>query len=148
MIGAPCLFEKNFHYFSKIMEKIMHFRLSNFLNSTKQFYKHQYGFRKGHSTLHPVIQLVNHIVQENDKPSRNFTLATFLDLSKAFDTISHNIVLHKLDIIGVRGLSNMWFQSYLSNRQQLMDINDTKSTLQTVDTRVPQGSILGPLLYF
>ena len=133
--------------FSKIMEKIMHFSLSNFLNSTKQFYKHQYGFRKGHSTLHHVLQLVNHIAQENDKPSRNFTLATFLDLSKAFDTISHNILLHKLDNIGVRGLSNMWFQSYLSNRQQFMDINDTKSTLQTVDTGVPQGSILGPLLF-
>ena len=84
---------------------------------------------------------------KNDKPSRNFTLATFLDLSKAFDTISHDILLHKLDNIGVRGLSNMWFQSYLSNRRQFMDINDTKWILETIGTGVPHGSILGPLLF-
>ena len=133
--------------FSKIMEKNMYFKLSNFLNSSKQYYKHQYGVSKGHSTLHHVLQLINYIAQENDKPSRNFTLATFLDLSKAFDTISHDILLHKLDNIGVRGLSNMWFQSYLSNRRQFMDINDTKSTLETIGTGVPQGSIL-VLCYF
>lgn len=133
--------------FSKIMEKIIAKKLVHFLNDTKQLHKHQFGFRAHHSTIHPVIHLLNQIAEHNDKPSKDVTMATFLDLSKAFDTISHSILLKKLYNMGIRGLANSWFDSYLSNRKQYMDINNNKSSHETIKCGVPQGSILGPLLF-
>ena len=133
--------------FSKILEKVIAKKLIAFLEKTDQFYKHQYGFRPGHSTTHPVLQLVNQIAEENDKATKNLTITTFLDLSKAFDTISHKILLPKLDNFGVRGITNTWFKNYLSERTQYMDIYGIKSTLQDIICGVPQGSILGPILF-
>ena len=133
--------------FSKIVEKIVATKLIKFLESTKQLYKHQYGFRPRHSTIHPVIHLMNQIAEENDKPTKNITMASFLDLSKAFDTISHKILLHKLNNMGIRGVVNSWFRSYLNNRLQYMEILKHKSSLENVVCGVPQGSILGPILF-
>ena len=133
--------------FSKILEKVVATNLMKFLKSSNQLYEHQYGFRPQHSTVHPVLHLSNQIAQENDEPTKNVTMATFLDLSRAFDTINHKILLKKLQNMGIRGVANLWFQSYLTNRQQFMEILNCSSSLETIFCGVPQGSILGLILF-
>ena len=83
----------------------------------------------------------------NDKTTKDVTLSVFLDLSKAFDTINHDILVKKLIFYGIRGVPNYWFANYLSNRKQFTEINNCKSALTNVSTGVPQGSILGPILF-
>ena len=133
--------------FSKLLEKIVAIKLLTFLEQFNQFYQHQYGFRPHHATIHPVIQLLNQIAKANDKPTKDFTMAVFLDLTKAFDTINHDILLKKLEHLGIKGRANEWFKSYLSDRKQYMDIFDVQSPLENVSCGVPQGSILGPILF-
>ncbi len=133
--------------FSKILEKTIATKLMKFLESQNLIYEHQCGFRPKHSTIHPIIHLLNQIVTENDKTTKNLTLSVFIDLSKAFDTISHEILLKKMENLGIRGISNLWFRSYLSNRKQFMEIYNIKSSLETLKCGVPQGSILGPILF-
>ena len=116
------------------------------------FYKHQYGFRPKQSTIHPVIHFLNHCAEANNKTNPEYTLAVFCDLSKAFDVIDHTIILDKLNHYGIRGIANNWFQNYLTNRQQYVQLENSRSSLKPIkcgvtNVYVPQGSILGPLLY-
>ena len=133
--------------FSKLLERIVFKRVYNFLNENEIFYKHQYGFRKHHKTVHPVLHLIKHITNNNDKITKDKTIAVFLDLSKAFDTICHDILLEKLKYYGFRGLANNWFCSYLTGRTQYTEFQSTKSSTLNITSGVPQGSILGPLLF-
>lgn len=132
---------------SKIFEKVMYSKLMSFFNHTNALYKHQYGFRSGHSTIHPVIHLLNACAQAHNERLPEHTLSIFCDLSKAFDIIDHKILLHKLHNMGVRGVALSWFESYLSNRKQYIEIENTKSDVKILKHGVPQGSVLGPLLF-
>ena len=130
---------------SKLFEKAAFNQLYSYLCQKKLLHKSQYGFQKLHSTEHAALELIDHAIEEIDKKSTAATI--FLDLSKAFDTIDHEILLDKLKFYGLFNNELNWFKSYLSGRQQFVEIGDTKSDLLDVTTGVPQGSILGPLLF-
>ncbi|MBY0379860.1 MAG: reverse transcriptase family protein, partial [Burkholderiales bacterium] len=131
--------------FSKILEKIVCNKLTDFLETNSLLSSHQFGFRKSHSTTHPMTLLLNKLSSALN--SKKHSIVIFCDLKKAFDTCNHSILLSKLYSIGVRGADLKWFESYLSNRQQFVTINDTDSLLLDILNGVPQGSILGPLLF-
>ena len=130
---------------SKILERIIYTRLINFLQVNDIFSNFQFGFRQKHSTSHALLTFIEKVTQAIDKHSH--MLGIFLDFSKAFDTINHKILLKKLYHYGIRGKALEWFRSYLSNRQQYVSVNDAKSHTQNIECGVPQGSILGPLLF-
>ena len=108
-------------------------------------YPKQFGFQKSHSTEHAIIQLIDQINSSFEK--NNFTLGVFIDLSKAFDTVDHHILISKLENYGVNGNNLRWFQSYLKNRKQYLNFNNKITTLSQITCGVPQGSILGHLLF-
>ena len=130
---------------SKILERIVYKRLHSFLNQAKFFHQHQFGFRKKHSTSNALTVMIEHVTKAFEE--KKYTLGVFLDLSKAFDTIDHDILLYKLQHYGVRGLPYEWFKSYLSNRSLRTEINGKLSSPTVINLGVPQGSILGPLLF-
>ncbi len=130
---------------SKILEKVIHKRLYEFLKINGSLYNSQYGFRKGHSTSQAAIELISNIINGFD--NQEYTLGIFLDLSKAFDMIEHKTLLRKLEYYGVRGLALDWFGSYLSDRKQYTHYAGIDSDLATLTCGVPQGSVLGPLLF-
>ena len=129
----------------KIYEKVMYTRLMDFLNRFKQIYSRQFGFRKAHSTVDTLINIVERIRGSLDKGE--FACGVFVDLQKAFDTVDHEILLAKLNHYGVRGIANTWFKSYLSDRSQFVCLSNHKSKIKAVKHGVPQGSVLGPLLF-
>ena len=131
--------------FDKILEKLMYRRLSNFLQKNKILYEYQFGFRKNYSTSQAVMEVLDNIYQHCD--NREVIMGIYLDLQKAFDTVNHSILLQKLNIYGVRGTVLQWFTSYLSNRKQYTILSDNESELESVSCGVPQGSVLGPLLF-
>ena len=130
---------------SKIIEKIVFNQLSVYFKDSKLFTEHQYGFRKEHSTEHAVLELIDRITKTMDNDE--IPINIYLDLSKAFDTLEHNIIIGKLRHYGVEGVSLSLFQNYLTNRKQYVEYNNAKSDTLNINTGVPQGSILGPLLF-
>ena len=130
---------------SKVLEKIVFKRTSKFLNTHKLLYQLQFGFREKHCTTHAMLTMLNKITSCFDRYEH--TVGVFLDFSKAFDTINHDILLYKLSYYGIRGIALEWFRNYLLNRQQYVSITNVNSNLKYVTCGVPQGSILGPLLF-
>ncbi len=130
---------------SKIFEKLIHKRLVSFLDKHQVIYRKQFGFRKQHSTLHALHSAVTQILHGLNNNETVFGI--YLDFSKAFDTIQHSILLEKLEHYGIRGIMLNLMKNYLSNRQQLVFKGDLQSELLFITAGVPQGSVLGPLLF-
>ena len=131
--------------FSKILERLMYNRLLDFLDKYKILNKYQFGFRRKHSTYMALIILLENLTKalENGESA----IGIFLDFQKAFDTVNHSILLDKLYIYGIRGPALSWITSYLSNRCQYVVYNGYESERKYINCGVPQGSILGPLLF-
>lgn len=134
-----------FPILSKIFEKIMHDKMLSYLSSINFFSKNQFGFLPGSNTENALVEFTNFIYNSVD--SNRETLAIFLDVSKAFDSVNHNILLQKLFSIGFRGNIFKFFESYLSNRFQFVKINNTLSNKLGVTRGIFQGTLLGPLLF-
>jgi retron-type reverse transcriptase len=131
--------------FSKIFEKIVHNRITNYLEQHGILFHNQYGFRKSHSTLLALQSLSIKITEAVDQ--KIYNIGIFIDLSKAFDTVNHDILLRKLYHYGIRGLALDWIKSYLSGRKQFVEYNGICSSYNNVICGVTQGSVLGPLLF-
>ena len=130
---------------SKILKKAMYLRLSKFLDKFHCLYKKQFGFRNAHSTNHALICITEEIRKALD--NNKFSCGVFLDFQKPFDTVNYKILIDKLHHYGIRGVTLSWFESYLTNRIQQTIVNDTVSDKIQVTHGVPQGSVLGPLLF-
>jgi hypothetical protein len=130
---------------SKVFERVYYNKLEQFLNDNDIIYKLQFGFRKKYSTNHDLLSITDKIRSFLD--NKTFACGVFVDLEKAFDTVNHRILLSKLEHYGIRGRTNSWLKSYLSNRDQCVKLNGCTSTKQAITCGVPQGSIIGPVLF-
>lgn len=132
-------------FFAKFLEKIMHDRLSSFINKTKALHPSQHGFRSGHSTFMALIDMEDKISYALD--NNEYAVGIFIDVAKAFDSVNHDILIKKMNNFGIRGISNKWFRSYLESRTQTVCCNGAYSQPGIISSGVPQGSNLGPLLF-
>ena len=132
--------------FNRILERLMHKRLINFIDKYNILFNKQFGFRSGHSTDHAILCVLDKI--QSAVESGLFSCGVFLDLGKAFDTVNHSILLDKLEHYGIRGIANEWFSSYLRNRKQFVSINNTCSDYLDITCGVPKGSFLKVPCYF
>ena len=130
---------------SKILEKAMYDRVNDFLNEFDIIFKYQFGFRRGYSTYLALTVLMDKLTKSME--NGDYVVGVFLDFSKAFDMVNHKILLSKLYHYGIRDVALKWFQSYLENRKQYVTYNGEISDMQIIKCGVPQGSILGPLLF-
>jgi retron-type reverse transcriptase len=131
--------------FSKFFERIVYNRIVDFIDKKNILYMHQYGFRRHHSTHLAMSHVVENITSAFDR--KEFIMGIFLDLSKAFDTVDHNILFDKLCHYGICGIAFNWVKNYFCNRKQFVHYNNCSSSLYDIVCGVPQGSILGPLFF-
>ena len=126
--------------FSKVFEKIVYTRLMSFLNTHDILSESQFGFRENPSTELAITYVVNKLLTAIE--DKCISIGIFLDLSKAFDTVNHNLLLLKLEHYRIRGIALDWFKIYLSDRNQFVSFNGNKSELRPISCGVPQGSVL------
>ena len=131
--------------FGKVFEKLVYIQMMNFIDKHKILFVYQYGSRKKHSTSLALIDIVDKIKFALDK--NDYALDILLDITKAFDSINHDILITKLENYGFRGHSSVFLRSYLSGRTQFTSLQSCTSDMRTISYGVPQGSILGPLLF-
>ena len=136
-----CLLSK----INQLIEKTIHKQIFNFINQNNILYKHQYGYQPKKSTATALINITEHI--KKNMENKLHTIGIYLDLSKAFDTVDHNILFDKLKYIGIRGHPLKLIKSYLQNRRQFTVIQEKTSDTHCISHGVPQGSVLGPLLF-
>ena len=135
----------NLPFLAKVLERVVASQLHTFLNHHDLYEPFQSGFRSCHSTETALLRIVNDLLLSADSGSLNILI--LLDLSAAFDTINHNVLISRLSAIGVSGTALNWFQSYLTNRKQFVTLGPHQSPKSPVTRGVPQGSVLGPLLF-
>ena len=131
--------------FSRVLEKIVHDQLREFLKANGILTNNQYAFRKLYSTIMSLINSTEHWLENADNRKLNMTV--FLDLKNAFDTVDRKILMNKLFKYGIKGKERGWFKSYLSGRKQFCSVNGQRSKTEGVLCGIPQGSCLGPLLF-
>ena len=134
-----------FHCFQKFLRDVYLIELSYFLDKCNIIIDNQFGFRPKYSTSFALVDFLYNVLNALDR--KEITIGLYLDLSKAFDSLDHHILVDKLYCYGFRGIVHKWFKSYLSNRKQFITSDGCKSQLMTIRCGVPQGSILGPLLF-
>ena len=132
---------------SKIFEYILLEQLTSHFIENKLLSPQQYGFRAKHSTELAALNLVDYLTYKLDDGIIPINIYMYIDLSKAFDTLIHCILLDKLSYYGVNGVTKNLLQSYLSNKHQVVDFNESTSDTLEIITGVSQGSVLGPFLF-
>ena len=149
--GDSVLMVKNYRpisllpIFSKIFERLVYNRLVEFIEKNNILTQNQFGFQKGKSTENAITSIISQILDAREKKESSFCI--FLDFAKAFDTVNHDILLEKLKFYGVKDEAQAWFKSYLTNRSQYTQVGSTLSDVGYIKHGVPQGSVLGPLLF-
>ena len=136
----PC-----FHPYPRCLKKIVFDQLYDYLITNGLLVEFQYCFRKQHSAELAALELTDRIRREMDQDKIPFSV--FLDLSEAFDTLNHHILLSKLEYYGKDSIALQWLKSYLTQRQQFVEYQEVCSSTRELETGVPQGSVLGPLLF-
>ena len=134
-----------YRQFLKCLKKRIYQQTYSYFQKNNLFNSSQYGFRVGHSTELAAIEIVDRVIQNLDNNETPINI--YLDLSKAFDTLDHSILLHKLKFYGIDGTSLKIFENYLSNRKQFVEFENVYSEMTNINLGVPQGSVLGPLLF-
>ncbi len=145
ILYLPIIDPSYFYQLSQKYLKLIFKQLYEFFQANKLFYNSQYGFQIKHSTEFAALEVIDRIMVEMDK--NVIPINIYLDLSKAFDTLDHNILINKLSYYGINGIALKHFQNYLTDRKQFGEINDVKSDTLKLKRGVPQCSILGPLLF-
>ena len=130
---------------SKILEKLIKNRFTKFLCKNKILYPNQYGFRKNHSVIHALMDILTNAYDAIN--NNHYTTLIFMDFCKAFDTVCHKILLDKLYHYGIKGPDHSLIENYFYRRQQFVTINNASSSYKAINIGIPQGSILGPLLF-